>query len=59
MNKRSIGKAQPRLTRDGGGRWFVATAGPGLVLEHTMSDVVRNHIRYRMICLYRMQITMS
>jgi hypothetical protein len=35
--KRSVGKAQPMLIRVGWGGRIVATAGPGLVFEHTMS----------------------
>ena len=56
INKQSIGKAQPMLTRVGGGaldrchRW----SWPGV----RTYDVVRN-VRYHMFYLYRMQNTMS
>ena len=45
-NKRSIGKAQAMLTCVGGGGWIVPTAGPDLVLRHTMSYEI-----YDIVCL--------
>ncbi len=50
-NKQSVGKAQPMLTRVGGGGWIVANAGPGQVFEYAVVgltyDVVGQDVQRR------------